>query len=99
MLDLAAAHGLPAPEVNAWVTDRYIADFLWRAERVIVEADSDLFHRSATARRADARRDHDLRRNGFAVVRCHQDDVAGAPADVAAGISAALLDRRLRPLR
>lgn len=90
MLDLVQRHELPAPAVNEWLLGRHLVDFLWREERVIVETDGRAFHDAATARRADARRDHALRRGGYRVLRVSYDDVTGAPARVAARIAAAL---------
>ena len=54
MLDLCDAHGIERPEVNVLV-DGLEVDFLWRAQRVIVETDGREYHehadrlRSATA--------------------------------------------------
>lgn len=90
MLDLLGAHDLPAPEVNTWVADRHIADFLWHDERLIVETDGDAFHRSPAARRADARRDHHLRRLGYRVLRVPERELLDRPAATAARIARAL---------
>jgi very-short-patch-repair endonuclease len=46
--------------------DRYIVDFLAPAERLVVEVDGS-YH--ATRRSADKRRDRELRRGGYRVVR------------------------------
>ena len=83
MLDLLAAAGLPAAEVNVWIDGRYVADLLWRRRRLIVEVDGDFFHRSPLARRADALRERELRRLGFDVARVSQADVEHRPAAVA----------------
>lgn len=76
LLDLVAAAGLPAPEVNAWVDGRFLIDFLWPRERLAVEADSARFHGTANARRSDARRDGELRRLGFTTLRISDTEIA-----------------------
>jgi very-short-patch-repair endonuclease/predicted transcriptional regulator of viral defense system len=90
MLDLLEAHDLPAGEVNAWVAGRYVADILWPDRRLVVEVDSDRYHRSPSARRADARRDHDLRRLGYQVLRITEHDLADEPRAVAQRLRRAL---------
>ena len=63
---------LPAPAVNAWITGdawAYKADFLWRAERLIVETDSRAFHTSRKAFEHDRLRDQRLTLAGYTVVR------------------------------
>ncbi len=70
MLDLLAAHdALTEPEVDAWIHDRFMVDFLWREARLIVEADGAETHGTATAQRDDARRDHVLASLGYHVLR------------------------------
>ena len=63
------------------VLDRYIADFLAPAVRVIVEVDGG-YH--ARRERADARRDEKLSRAGFRVVRVPAELVLHAPAEAVA---------------
>ena len=43
-LRLCRRHGLPRPEVNVRI-GRWIVDFLWRRERLVVETDSYRWHR------------------------------------------------------
>ena len=90
MLDVLAAYDLPAPQVNTWIADRYIADMLWPDRRLIVEVDSDRYHHAAGARRADARRDHDLRRLGYGVLRVPERELLDRSARVAARLARAL---------
>lgn len=90
LLDIVSAHGLPAPDVNAWVDGRFLIDFLWRDERVAAEADSERFHGTANARRSDARRDREVRRLGFTVVRISDADLERDPAGVAKRLRRAL---------
>jgi very-short-patch-repair endonuclease len=54
--------------VNARVGP-YLVDFLWREQRLIVEADSFEHHRERAAFEADRARDAELRLRGFTVVR------------------------------
>jgi hypothetical protein len=64
--------GLPEPAVNAWITGdgwAYKADFLWRAERLVVETDSRAFHTSRRAFEHDRLRDQRLTLAGYTVVR------------------------------
>jgi hypothetical protein len=86
--------GLPAPEVNVKV-GRWTVDFLWRAERLVVEADSYLYHRGRIAFQDDHARELDLRARGFALRRFDERQIDEEPAAVAADIAAALEERRL----
>ena len=78
-LSLATAAGIPEPEVNAWINDRFLVDALWRSRRLIVEVDSRRFHDIPSARRNDARRDHTLRAIGYRVLRVTDEDLATRP--------------------
>jgi hypothetical protein len=63
--------GLPRPELNAavWVGDRaYVADALWREQRVIVELHSVRHHGTGPKISRDAERDRRLLLAGYAVV-------------------------------
>jgi very-short-patch-repair endonuclease len=68
LLSLVRAARLPIPEANVAV-GRYEVDFLWRAERVIVEVDGYAFHSSRAAFERDRRRSADLQAAGFHVLR------------------------------
>ncbi len=59
---------LPQPEVNVRL-GRYVADFLWRAERLVVETDGFAFHGDRGAFERDRRRDAELTAAGFTVLR------------------------------
>jgi very-short-patch-repair endonuclease len=64
--------GLQPPAVNTWITGdgwAYKADFLWRAERLVVETDSRAFHTSRRAFEHDRLRDQRLTLAGYTVVR------------------------------
>ena len=47
MLDVAQRFGLPEPEVNAWIRERFLVDFLWRDATLIVETDGGEVHGTA----------------------------------------------------
>jgi hypothetical protein len=68
MLALIRRGGLPAPECNVKVQG-WEVDFLWRRERLIVEADSWRFHGLQRSYERDHQRDADLERAGFHVLR------------------------------
>ena len=59
---------LPQPEVNVRV-DRFLVDFLWRHERLIVEVDGWESHRTRSAFEEDRARDARLKVLGYEVVR------------------------------
>jgi Protein of unknown function (DUF559)/Transcriptional regulator, AbiEi antitoxin len=85
--------GLPEPAVNAWITGHgwaYKADFLWRAERLVVETDSRAFHTSRRAFEHDRLRDQRLTLAGYTVVRFTWRQVTGDPAGVADTLEALL---------
>jgi very-short-patch-repair endonuclease len=63
-------------------------DFVWHAQRVVVEVDGWRAHRSKPAFENDRRRDQLLRLHGWQVVRFTWDDVTKDPAHVVAVVSA-----------
>jgi very-short-patch-repair endonuclease len=77
-LRLCRHHRLPTPEVNVRVGAR-VVDFLWRAQRVVVETDGYRFHRGAQAFEDDHDRDLELRILGYDVVRLTYRQVVSAP--------------------
>ena len=96
-LALCGAAGVPIPEVQVDVGgEGWVArvDCLFRHERLVVELDGAVHHTELSDRRADARRDADLKRAGFAVIRFTWNDVVGHPVDVIARLAGALDARR-----
>lgn len=90
-----AEHDLPAPEPQVWIATSagsYRVDFVWAAERVIVETDGLLKYRDTTAIVEEKRRQVHLERAGYEVVRLMWDDVVNDPADAAGRVRAALLE-------
>jgi hypothetical protein len=87
MLALIDRAGLPAPLVNAPV-GAYVADFLWPAQRVIVETDSRAWHLDRFE--ADRARDVDLTIAGYRVLRFTWRQVVEEPEAVARRLRAVL---------
>jgi Protein of unknown function (DUF559)/Transcriptional regulator, AbiEi antitoxin len=96
-LAICRAASLPSPAVNAWITlddgVAYMADFMWREQRLIVETDGWNSHGTRRAFEDDRRRDRLLRLAGWEVVRFTWREVVEEPAEVVATI------RRLLALR
>lgn len=84
---------LPPPEVNVRV-GRYLVDFLWQGQRLIVETDSYIYHRGREAFQDDHRRDLGLRRLGYDVLRLSEQQIEEEAEQVAETIAAALCTHR-----
>ncbi len=72
-------------------------DFLFVAERVVVEADGSAAHGRAARRAEDALRDADLGRRGYQVVRITENEAYGEPGPALERVAAALSGRRPWP--
>jgi very-short-patch-repair endonuclease len=83
MLAMCREHELPPPEVNA-DTEGYESDFVWRAQRLIVEADSRAAHLTQAAFEKDRLRDADLTTAGWRVVRVSDTRLLTRPEAVGA---------------
>jgi very-short-patch-repair endonuclease len=88
-LALCRREGIPAPEVNVRI-GRWTVDFLWRSQRLVVEADSWRFHGGSAAFEDDHARDIDLRRRGYAVHRFTEHQIREEWEVVQADLAAAL---------
>jgi very-short-patch-repair endonuclease len=87
LLAICRAARLPAPEVNVWIAlapTGYEADFLWREQRTIVEADGRDVHTTRRAFEHDRRRDQRLMLAGYRIVRFTRRQVEHEPREVAA---------------
>ncbi len=84
-LTLCRRHGLPQPEVNVRV-DGFVVDFLWRAERLVVEVDGWESHRTRSAFEGDRARDTRLRVRGFEVLRFTWRQLSDDPGEVARAV-------------
>jgi len=82
VLHLCRRHRLPLPDVNVWVGPHRV-DFLWRPQKLIVEADGWEHHRDRAAFEADRARDAELRLMGYEVIRVTYRQVLEDPARVA----------------
>ena len=80
---------LPRPEVNAMVGEHEV-DFLWRAEKLIVETDGAATHLTAEAFEEDRRRDAVHSMLGFRTLRFTWRQVVYEPRFVAKAIATAL---------
>ena len=67
-LRLMRAARLPTPETNVRIAG-YEVDFLWRAQRLVVEVDGFAFHSSREAFERDRRKDAELQAAGLTVTR------------------------------
>jgi hypothetical protein len=81
--------GFPRPEVNARI-EGYLCDFVWRAERVIVETDGERAHGTRGARERDPIRDADLQMAGWMVIRVTYARLMNEPESVATQLWRAL---------
>ncbi|MDX6623705.1 MAG: hypothetical protein QOE75_1637 [Solirubrobacterales bacterium] len=83
------AHGLPRPELNAWLEaqgHRYKVDCLWRAQRLIAELDSWQAHGTRSAFQSDKSRDRRLLRAGYATTRIAKFHLDQEPEALAADL-------------
>ena len=89
--------GLPTPEPQAWVetaVQAYRVDLLYRAQRVIIEADGLLKYRSGEYVLVDEKlRQEHLERAGYIVVQVLWDDVVNHPVETVARVRRALAGR------
>lgn len=82
-------HGLPRPKVNERVAGKEV-DFLFAAERVIVETDSWQFHRTRRAFENDRARDALLLTRGYRTLRVTHEALKRDRESVAATIATVL---------
>lgn len=89
--------GLPPPSLQQPVYDgdTFIGrvDFLWRAQKVIVEVDGGAKYTSPERARAQLWRDKALRAAGYEVIHFNWAEITTQPEHVAATVRAALLAR------
>lgn len=84
---------LPRPSTNAPIHidgERFLVDFLWERERVIVETDGRETHETPTAFQDDRRRDQFLAAAGYRVLRVTWNQIHGDTEGVFGRISRAL---------
>jgi very-short-patch-repair endonuclease len=90
LLSLIRRGRLAVPSTNAKIGD-YEVDFVWRAERLVVEVDGFAFHASARAFERDRSRDAMLVANGYRVIRVTWRQLTREPDAVLASIAQALV--------
>ncbi len=88
LLAVSRGAGLPGPELNAWIVPgdgepAIRVDFLWRSERLVVEADGHRFHRTRLGFETDRRRDQRLMLAGWRVIRVTWRQLQHEPEKVA----------------
>jgi very-short-patch-repair endonuclease len=92
-LRLLRPHRLPQPEVNVRI-DKFVVDFFWRCERLIVEPDGWESHRSRSAFERDRARDTRLKLLGYEVVRFTWRQLEDEPRRIVATIRALTVSRQ-----
>jgi very-short-patch-repair endonuclease len=88
-LALCGDYGFPRPEVNCRI-ERYLCDFVWRDQRLIVETDGGAAHGTRRARERDPIRDAELQLAGWMVMRIPYMRLLKEPDAVAAQVGRAL---------
>jgi REase_MTES_1575 len=97
LLAICGAAGIPLPRVNAWVPldgGGVEVDFMWPAERLVVETDGHRVHGTRQAFERDRRRDRRLLLAGWRVVRFTWRQLLQDPAEVAETIRTLLRSPR-----
>lgn len=79
---------LPSPELQQWLNlpdgePPIRVDFLWRAQRVVVETDGVRYHGSHQAMQRDSRKDQRLIAHGFRPIRTGWRQIFFAPDELA----------------
>jgi hypothetical protein len=92
MLVLSRAVGLPAPEVQPWLDlgdgeGMIRPDFLWRAQRLILEVDSAKYHRTRRRFEGDRRRDQRSLVAGWLTVRTTDRQIKKRPKELHATVA------------
>ncbi len=91
-LRICREHGIPTPEVNQRIGP-YEVDFLWRAERLVVEVDSYAYHSDRATFRSDRARDRYLGQRGIVVLRYADMELDEAPRALATSLQTRLRQR------
>jgi very-short-patch-repair endonuclease len=92
-LRLCRRYELPPPEVNVGIGGMTV-DFLWRADRLIVETDSYATHGGTVAFEDDHSRDLTLRQLGYTVHRYSERQLEVEPAAIIEDVVRVLFQRR-----
>jgi very-short-patch-repair endonuclease/predicted transcriptional regulator of viral defense system len=92
MVALFRKAGLRMPEVNVKLRG-FEVDFVWRAEKLVVEVDGAAFHTSTRSFESDRRRDAMLAAAGFRVIRVTWRQLVEEPEAVIVRIAQALVTK------
>jgi very-short-patch-repair endonuclease len=84
-LALCRRYGVPEPESQVRIGGHRV-DFLWRAERLVIEVDGFVYHRGRQAMRDDNDRDLQLQLAGLRVVRIEDSRIDDDPRGLAAAV-------------
>jgi hypothetical protein len=93
LLDLLDGAGIERPEINAplrFGTERIVPDYLWRAQRLAIEADSVTWHDHKLTREHDAYKQAQLEAAGLRVLRITHSQITRSPQQTLARVRAAL---------
>lgn len=86
---------LPRPEANVMVAGHEV-DFLWRAERLVVEVDGFAFHASRSRFESDRLKDGRLSTRGYHVIRITWRQIVDEPEAMLVRVAQALTAAGLR---
>jgi len=89
MKELCRTHGLPKPSINEQVAGKHV-DFLFPAQRLIVETDSWRYHKTRQAFENDRARDVLTSRAGYRTLRFTDRQLERRPHEVVASIAVLL---------
>ena len=93
LLDLLDTGGIERPEINAplrFGAETIVPDYLWRAQRVAIEADSVTWHEHKLTREHDADKQAILEAAGLRVLRITWGQITRSPQQTLARVRAAL---------
>jgi very-short-patch-repair endonuclease len=88
--DLFVRGRVALPESNVELYSGYVPDLLWRAQRVIVEYQSDEWHAGRLARARDTTRENRLTADGYVVIPITREQLAQRPEEVLVWVVRAL---------
>ena len=101
-LRLCDSVDIPRPVVNMRLTCRpgvaWEVDFLWRAQRLVLETDGERFHHTRRQIERDRRKESDLVRAGYRVLRATWLQIERDPRSVALMLRAAMAGADPHPM-
>ncbi|MEJ7817729.1 MAG: DUF559 domain-containing protein [Thermoleophilaceae bacterium] len=94
-LMLVRTAGLPEPRCQVWI-GRHRVDFLWPAQRLIVETDGEKAHRGKRRQARDADRDIALEAKGYVTLHIDEAEVDDQPGSAVGRVAEAINGRANR---